>query len=618
MSNIKYLTLEGLSLFKTKIDTAFASHLTGDRTSEGVNIVLRNNVPTDNTYAVLDSVSIPSVNESYAGVMTPDQLTRLNASATAAFSSIIVGSTTITASSVADTVAFTGGSGIDVSAQVDADNKTITISHADTSTVATTAVGPNENKIQTVEDDLQFTVPEITVDDFGHVTVLTGRTITVKDTNTKTTEDGHYEPNGTDGEISPLEGNNVTTFDNTITFVQSVTVDSKKHLTGATFGSLKLTETTLSKGNDKNTGNGVSDISVNGHQITLTKTNFATPDDVTDALTSAKEYADSLELRKFDFKGDLPSTATTAVVGDVYRIATAGDYFGETYEVGDFVLCVTPGTTANTDAACWASLNTNWSVSNSAATLTSNSAQTLAQVGGVDITVNVPDFSLNGHTHPDLAKDEHSHTLNHTVDDDDIVNLSITSDSTTLGKSAAGFTLTANHKTYDSKSIIPTGSLNWGQTISIPSVSSDGYGHINGGELVPFTMPDNPNTDTTVTSVDNHYKKEGYKAASSGLYKITTDAAGHVTSQTDVVKDDITNLGIPAQDTTYGASNPITLSKDNKFGLSYLDETSTSNTISSTTYATYNKLGITNNKLCAVIENITTEDIDKLFLPATE
>ena len=43
-------------------------------------------------------------------------------------------------------------------------------------------------------------------------------------------------------------------------------------------------------------------------------------------------------------------------------------------------------------------------------------------------------------------------------------------------------------------------------------------------------------------------------AKTSGLYKITTDANGHVTGATAVVKKDITDLGIPASDTntTYG------------------------------------------------------------------
>lgn len=42
-----------------------------------------------------------------------------------------------------------------------------------------------------------------------------------------------------------------------------------------------------------------------------------------------------------------------------------------------------------------------------------------------------------------------------------------------------------------------------------------------------------------------------HTAAASGLYKTTVDEEGHVTATTPVTKDDITKLGIPAQDTTY-------------------------------------------------------------------
>lgn len=617
MANIKYLTLEGLTHFKSKIDKTFGAHLTGDRTSENVNIVLRNNVPTGDTFAILDSVSIPAVDTNYAGVMTPIQLARLNASATGAFSSIIVGTTTIAADSKADSLTVTAGSGINITG--DATNDKITISHADTSTVATTAVGPTQAQTQTAETDLAFTVPQITVDGFGHVTALTGRTITVKDTNTKTTESGHYAPSGTNGEVTKSTGTNVTKFGNTITFVQSVTVDSKKHLTGATFGSLTLSETTLSKGTNSGSGNGVSDISVNGHQITLTKTSFATPSDVSGALTSAKEYADSLELRKFDFKGNLPSTATAAVIGDVYRIATAGTYFGSTYEVGDFVLCVTPGTTANTDTACWASLNTNWSVSTSTKTLTASSQQILATVGGVDIKVNVPDFASNSHNHDTVyAKKEHTHVLNHDVGDDNIVNLSISSKTTTLGQTATGFTITATHKAYTAKTIVPTGSLEWGKIIQIPSVVSDGYGHVNGGELVSFTMPSNPNTDTKVTSVANHYKTGSYTAATSGLYKIATDAAGHVISQTAVAKSDITGLGIPTQDTTYTATDGLLISNKVIKTVRITEQTVTGTMTSAVStgksnYLTQAPILLASNAMYAEIQNITEGDIDALF-----
>lgn len=43
-------------------------------------------------------------------------------------------------------------------------------------------------------------------------------------------------------------------------------------------------------------------------------------------------------------------------------------------------------------------------------------------------------------------------------------------------------------------------------------------------------------------------------ALSSGLYKITVNNEGHITAGTAVSKSDITDLGIPAQDTTYSAA----------------------------------------------------------------
>lgn len=49
----------------------------------------------------------------------------------------------------------------------------------------------------------------------------------------------------------------------------------------------------------------------------------------------------------------------------------------------------------------------------------------------------------------------------------------------------------------------------------------------------------------------SHATPSGASAKTSGLYKISTDAMGHVTGATAVAKADITGLGIPAQDTTY-------------------------------------------------------------------
>lgn len=52
----------------------------------------------------------------------------------------------------------------------------------------------------------------------------------------------------------------------------------------------------------------------------------------------------------------------------------------------------------------------------------------------------------------------------------------------------------------------------------------------------------------------NNYTHPAYTQQASGLYKITVDAAGHVSAVEAVSKEDITDLGIPAQDTTYAAA----------------------------------------------------------------
>ena len=71
-------------------------------------------------------------------------------------------------------------------------------------------------------------------------------------------------------------------------------------------------------------------------------------------------------------------------------------------------------------------------------------------------------------------------------------------------------------------------------------------------------------TDVTV------YTHPTHTAKASGLYKITVDGEGHVSAAEAVDKEDITGLGIPAQDTTY---NPATseanglMSKEDKVKL---------------------------------------------------
>ena len=53
----------------------------------------------------------------------------------------------------------------------------------------------------------------------------------------------------------------------------------------------------------------------------------------------------------------------------------------------------------------------------------------------------------------------------------------------------------------------------------------------------------------------NKYTHPSHTAQASGLYKITVDSLGHVTAVSAVQKSDITALGIPSSNTTYGLAS---------------------------------------------------------------
>lgn len=76
----------------------------------------------------------------------------------------------------------------------------------------------------------------------------------------------------------------------------------------------------------------------------------------------------------------------------------------------------------------------------------------------------------------------------------------------------------------------------------------------------------------------------------NGLYKITTNSEGHVTSAVGVTKADITGLGIPGQDTIYTAGTNINIDD--------------SNTISAvdTTYTAGTNVNISNNNVISAVD----------------
>lgn len=74
---------------------------------------------------------------------------------------------------------------------------------------------------------------------------------------------------------------------------------------------------------------------------------------------------------------------------------------------------------------------------------------------------------------------------------------------------------------------------------------------VSSGYTIAANVPSDAKfTDTVYT----HPAGNGTSKA-SGLYKFATDGTSHISSVTSVTKDDITGLGIPAQDTKYGISS---------------------------------------------------------------
>lgn len=99
------------------------------------------------------------------------------------------------------------------------------------------------------------------------------------------------------------------------------------------------------------------------------------------------------------------------------------------------------------------------------------------------------------------------------------------------------------------KSWLGLGSLAY-SSATIPSV---GNGTVtvkqNGTSKGTFTMNQSGNTTIELTDNNTVYTHPSYTAKSSGLYKVTVDATGHVSAATAVTKADITGLGIPGSDT---------------------------------------------------------------------
>ena len=126
------------------------------------------------------------------------------------------------------------------------------------------------------------------------------------------------------------------------------------------------------------------------------------------------------------------------------------------------------------------------------------------------------------------------------------------------------------HPTQTAQTGIPTADQTpaFGGTFNVGQVASDANGHVTGITNRTVKIPNGVATQSAaglmsaadkkkldgVAEGANAYTHPSYTAKASGLYKVTVDATGHVSGATAAVKNDITALGIPGQDTTYSAA----------------------------------------------------------------
>ena len=199
-----------------------------------------------------------------------------------------------------------------------------------------------------------FKVPSITVDGQGHVTAGADQTFTL--------------PAAQDIPEVPDVTAQVTGSGNVITNITASkhAVTAIKGFTAASQTDLDAVEATANAAMPKSGGTFTGAVIVqtptqNGHAATKAYVDQAEAD----AVQSAKAYADGL-LGANDamvFKGTVGTGGTvtqlpaTHSVGWTYRVITAGSYAGQNCEVGDLVICITDGTSANN--AHWTVAQTN-------------------------------------------------------------------------------------------------------------------------------------------------------------------------------------------------------------------------------------------------------------------
>lgn len=204
-------------------------------------------------------------------------------------------------------------------------------------------------------------------------------------------------------------------------------------------------------------------------------TKIATTAFVTSAISASFGANDAML-----FKGTIGSSGATITElpathsqGWTYKVATAGTYAGKVCEVGDMIICVTDGTTANNDH--WTVVQTNID-----GAVTGPSSSTDAHVA-----------TFNGTTGK-VIKDS-GYTIGKSVPS----NAVFTDTKVTLPENHyTPATVTGQDKTASASGATAAWSID---VVKGVTLNTDGKGHVTGLSVTSGKLPANPNINTTYT-----------------------------------------------------------------------------------------------------------------------
>lgn len=260
------------------------------------------------------------------------------------------------------------------------------------------------------------------------------------------------------------------------------------------------------------------------------------------------------------FKGTIGTNGTVTTLpashntGWTYRVITAGTYAGVKCEIGDLIICLTTGTEAN---------NAHW---------------TVAQTNIDGAVIKNSTASLNGSSKQPVYVDPTSGVvtaIGYTIESSVPANAKFTDTDTKVTSVGNHYTPAANTGSELTVDASSTTSATWGSTDLVTGVNiqRDAKGHVVGVTVDSIQMPSNPNTDTKVTSVGNHYTPAADTTAaltadassstaatwnSTSLVtgvNLQRDAKGHVVG---VTVDSIKMPANPNTNTTYSFASGTT------------------------------------------------------------